>query len=246
MEPPVIWAETVGEDRMLVQCRGGAVTVVNANASMEVIQTMQTFSIGFCKAATRGDLMAMPAEEDGCVRLWDLRTGQPSATLSLGEGEAKTGMCLAIHLQAQRALAFFENGWAYCWDLEGRKVLAQAKLQSEPIICVAASLDGAAGITGSSGNSLVRFDLLASEIKRGAAVALPQAGVNDVRVRGDEKIYATAGWDHRVRVFSWKKNTPLAVLKFHTAPVNCVAFQPQSNLLAAASADGRLAVWSIY
>lgn len=109
----------------------------------------------------------------------------------------------------------------------------------------------------------MRYELYPAEMKRLTEVTLPQAGVNDVRIRADERIYATAGWDHRyshsvtspllaytyvlsVRVFSWKKNTPLAVLRFHTAAVNCVAFQEQSNLLAAASADGRVAVWSIY
>lgn len=79
---------------------------------------------------------------------------------------------------------------------------------------------------------------------------LVNAGISDITIRADKKILATAGWDHRIRIFGWKKMKPLAVLDYHTATVHCVCFSDHSNprerLLAAGSKDQRISVWSIY
>lgn len=79
---------------------------------------------------------------------------------------------------------------------------------------------------------------------------LVNAGISDITIRPDKKILATAGWDHRIRIFGWKKLKPLAVLDYHTATVHCVSFSdhsnPQHRLLAAGSKDQRISVWSIY
>lgn len=41
------------------------------------------------------------------------------------------------------------------------------------------------------------------------------AGQQGLTVRNDEKIFATAGWDGRMRVYSTKAMKELAVLKWH-------------------------------
>jgi WD40 repeat protein len=50
------------------------------------------------------------------------------------------------------------------------------------------------------------------------------SGQQGVRVRDDGKIFATAGWDGRVRVYSCKTLQELAVLKWHREGVFAVAF----------------------
>lgn len=79
---------------------------------------------------------------------------------------------------------------------------------------------------------------------------LVNAGISDITIRPDKKILATAGWDHRIRIFGWKKLKPLAVLDYHTATVHCVSFSDHRNpcerLLAAGSKDHRISIWSIY
>jgi len=79
---------------------------------------------------------------------------------------------------------------------------------------------------------------------------LVNAGISDITIRPDKKILATAGWDHRIRIFGWKNLKPLAVLDYHTATVHCVSFSdhknPSERLLAAGSKDHRISVWSIY
>ena len=49
-------------------------------------------------------------------------------------------------------------------------------------------------------------------------VPLKQPGIADAAVRHDGLIFATAGWDHAVRVFGCKKLKLLAVLKVPRTP----------------------------
>lgn len=81
-------------------------------------------------------------------------------------------------------------------------------------------------------------------------VTLVNPGVSQLCLRGDHKLLASAGWDHRVRIFGWKKLQPLAVLKYHTDMVQSVAFSdhqdPRQRLLAAGSKDQRISLWSVF
>lgn len=81
-------------------------------------------------------------------------------------------------------------------------------------------------------------------------VALVNPGVSQLCLRPDGKLLASAGWDHRVRLFGWKKLRPLAVLQYHSDVVQSVAFSdhqdPRQRLLAAGSKDQRISLWSVY
>lgn len=50
------------------------------------------------------------------------------------------------------------------------------------------------------------------------------AGQQDLRLRSDGRIFATAGWDARVRVYSAKTMKELAVLKWHQVGCYAIAF----------------------
>mmetsp|Transcript_6383 Transcript_6383/g.20743 ORF Transcript_6383/g.20743 Transcript_6383/m.20743 type:complete len:237 (-) Transcript_6383:23-733(-) len=81
------------------------------------------------------------------------------------------------------------------------------------------------------------------------AVEHDKEGVGGLVLRPDARIFATAGWDYRIRLFSAKPPhfKPLAVLRYHDASVNAVDFSPQRpggpNLLAAASKDTKISLW---
>jgi WD40 repeat protein len=70
-------------------------------------------------------------------------------------------------------------------------------------------------------------------------------GVSDIAVRIDGKIWATGGWDMRVRMFDAKKRKALAVLKHHSGSVHTVGFSAD-GLLASAGQDRGIALWSLY
>lgn len=50
------------------------------------------------------------------------------------------------------------------------------------------------------------------------------SGQQGLSVRGDRKLFATAGWDARIRVYSCKTMNELAVLKWHSEGCYAVAF----------------------
>lgn len=50
------------------------------------------------------------------------------------------------------------------------------------------------------------------------------SGQQSISVRSDGKIFATAGWDTRIRVYSTKTMKELAVLKWHREGCYAVAF----------------------
>ncbi|KAH8705456.1 WD repeat protein [Talaromyces proteolyticus] len=80
------------------------------------------------------------------------------------------------------------------------------------------------------------------------------SGQQGLRVREDQKIFATAGWDSRIRVYSCKTMKELAVLKWHKEGCYAVAFAEvlsslsnfyasnESNTAHNASADTQVAL----
>lgn len=76
---------------------------------------------------------------------------------------------------------------------------------------------------------------------------LPQKGVNDICIRSDAKVFASAGWDGKLRYFALKKKPrPLAVAEFHEQSLNQVVFNSDSSLLACASSDCKISLWDIF
>ncbi|KAA8652449.1 hypothetical protein EYZ11_005078 [Aspergillus tanneri] len=66
------------------------------------------------------------------------------------------------------------------------------------------------------------------------------AGQQSLRVRSDVRIFATAGWDSRVRVYSCRTLKELAVLKWHKEGCYAVAFaEVLASMNDGASTDGK-------
>ena len=116
--------------------------------------------------------------------------------------------------------------------------------------------DNGFGICGSAGTSVAFFSVDTSTKECVNVVhthTLERGGLNDVAIRKDGKIAITAGWDHRIRIFSLVAKPhprPLAVLKYHTQSVSCVdcfKFDDSNQSMFVTSAyDGHLALWNIF
>lgn len=64
------------------------------------------------------------------------------------------------------------------------------------------------------------------------------AGQQSLSIRSDGRVFATAGWDSKVRVYATKSLKELAVLKWHQVGVYAAVFAQIKSQTGSASADG--------
>ncbi|XP_070131267.1 guanine nucleotide-binding protein subunit beta-like protein 1 isoform X3 [Equus caballus] len=188
-----------------------------------VVDSVRLESIGFC----RGSVLARGHQH------WTL------AVPGRGSDEANSSPRPLL-------LAGYEDGSVALWDVSERKVCSRIACHTEPVMALDFDSQKARGVSGSAEKALAVWSLDEQQALQALRTQeLTNPGIADVKIRPDRKILATAGWDHRIRVFHWWTMKPLAVLAFHSATVHCVAFATD-GLLAAGSRDQRISVWSLY
>ncbi|XP_043385784.1 guanine nucleotide-binding protein subunit beta-like protein 1 isoform X4 [Chelonia mydas] len=215
---------------------------------------------------------------NGLIHVWNLKTRRVDTILD-GHGGKSVHWVEAIYGR-DRLLSQGRNQKICLWDLaEGRNTVTDSvltenvgfckcsllkvaqghwlmampgkDLDEEPVMSLDFDFEKTKGVSGSSEEVLTVWSLDEQQnLKVQKTHKLINAGIADVAIRQDKKILATAGWDHRIRIFGWKKLKPLAILDYHTATVHCVSFsdhsRPSERLLAAGSKDHRISIWSIY
>ncbi|XP_049978924.1 guanine nucleotide-binding protein subunit beta-like protein 1 isoform X2 [Alexandromys fortis] len=188
-----------------------------------ILDEIQLDSVGFCKSSVlaRGQLCWMLAVP--------------------GKGNSETNSSPRPLL-----LAGYEDGSVTLWDISERKVCSRIACHEEPVMGLDFDSQKAKGVSGSAGKVLAVWSLDDQQsLQVCKTQELTNPGIAEVTIRPDHKLLATAGWDHRIRVFHWRTMKPLAVLAFHSASVCCVAFATD-GLLAAGSKDQRISIWSLY
>ena len=155
-------------------------------------------------------------------------------------------------------IAGYEDGTIIVWDVASLSAVHRSPRHSEPMLCIAA--DGKRdllAVSGSAGTTLTVGPVWpalagAKANARAQQITLKHPGINAAVHRDDFKLLATAGWDNRVRLFSWPKMNALAILESHTSAINCLVWsRPLPSLgwirlLAACSKDSRISLWSMY
>ncbi|XP_015679080.1 guanine nucleotide-binding protein subunit beta-like protein 1 [Protobothrops mucrosquamatus] len=226
-----------------------------------VTETLFTDNVGFCKCSLsevteKRSLLATPWKGLDEVHVLELPSKTPICTLK-AEADAKLGLPMSLRIwqpsagSHPRLLAGYEDGSVVLWDLSMGRILSRITCHQEPVMSLDFDSEKAKGVSGSSEKKLCVWSPTGLEnLELQQTYQLTNPGISEVTLRQDKKILATAGWDHRIRLFGWKKLKPLAVLDYHTSTVYCVAFsdhnQPSERLMAAGSKDHRISVWSIY
>ncbi|XP_067910776.1 guanine nucleotide-binding protein subunit beta-like protein 1 [Heterodontus francisci] len=259
----ILWMQTLqGRDSLISQGRDSAICMWDLSEGRTVATDyIPLDSYGFCRCslmekAVGHYLLASPGCTLSEVKIFDLPNKTPVWILK-PPADAKLGMPMCLKLWQPRScsrpllLVGYEDGSVTLWDLSEKKMLSRLACHNEPIMCLDFDPEKVKGISGSSEKVLSSWELDEQQnLKLQKTVALVNAGIADTCIRHDKKILATAGWDHRVRVFGWKKLKALAVLPYHTASVHCVTFSDHvvlsERFMAAGSKDQRISLWSLY
>ncbi|XP_024832961.1 guanine nucleotide-binding protein subunit beta-like protein 1 isoform X1 [Bos indicus] len=254
----VTWLHTLPQGpQLLSQGRDLQLCVWDlAEGRNAVVDAVHLESVGFCRASVLAEgpqrwMLAVPGRGSDEVQVLELPS-KTSVSCLKPEAGARLGMPMCLQLwQAESSprpllLAGYEDGSLALWDVSARKVCSRVACHSEPVMALALDPRRARGVSGSAEKVLAVWSLEGQQaLQVRGTHELINPGIADLKIRPDSKILATAGWDHRVRVFQWRTMKPLAVLAFHSATVHCVAFNT-TGLLAAGSGDQRISVWSLY
>ena len=176
-------------------------------------------------------LIATPGVQDGYINVTSLPGEERVATVPTPR-DVETGMVMAIGLHYNDkcdliVLAGYESGHTAIWNrivTSGHwQTTYVNKSHSQPIL----SLDLASALKcflTSSADAIVARHPLQPGTMDTKTAQTRHAGQQSLTVRSDEKIYATAGWDGRARVYSAKTMKELAVLKWHKEGCYALAF----------------------
>ncbi|RMZ76865.1 hypothetical protein DV738_g4690, partial [Chaetothyriales sp. CBS 135597] len=198
----------------------------------------------------RGILIATPnALDTGGVDIFHLPSEKRVLQLH-PQKEANTGMVMSLAMYPSvlademarlTLLAGYEDGrvMVHYYDHPATQISGgswhlgmDCKAHSQPVLSLDLSPRGDFFITSSADAVITKFMLqpLAGDSASSGdnsafkTINTKHAGQQGLSVRSDGKIFATAGWDARARVYSCKTLKELAVLKWHKDGCSSTAF----------------------
>lgn len=229
-------------------------------------------------------LLAYPGIQDGLITLTSLPTSTRIVTIPPPK-DSNAGMLMAVSIHqpdpaptSLLVVAGYESGHVALWrqDPDTSKWATKylQKPHSQPVLSIALAPQLGCFFSSSADAVVARHPLSESASLERKDIQTRHAGQQALVVRIDGKIFATAGWDGRVRVYSAKKMSELAVLKWHKEGCYAAAFAKildevgdaageegggaltasqrrearsrATHWLAAGSKDGKVSLWAIY
>jgi WD40 repeat protein len=174
-------------------------------------------------------LIAVPSTLDSkSVDIFSLPSGTRLHTRITSTTE--TGMTMALALtrvngiltlvagyESGHVVVFRHNTTAGSWERR-----YEVKCHTQPVLSLSIS-PGRTWFLTTSADSLVTRHALSDGERMMKTVDSKHSGLQSVCVRSDAKVFATAGWDGRFRVFSARSLKELAVLRWHN--VGCYAVE---------------------
>ena len=208
-------------------------------------------AIGFCPISitqneTTKFWIALP-DEKSYISIRDY-PNSCSKILKLHENK---GMIMQMKLLALDhifvLIAGYEDGSILLWDVEKRSVLCSLKLFDDPIMALCFDFKTMKFLATSATNSLkvIKIEENFTKMELLRTIDTQYKGSSAIKLRNDNKLVFIGGWDGKVRVYNWKNMKLLAVLKYHSETINCIAFD-ENNRVIVGSKDGKISVWDVY
>ncbi|KAK6356538.1 ASTRA complex subunit [Orbilia javanica] len=194
--------------------------------------------------ASRQLLLAVPSSKDpNAIDIYHLPS-QTRSHAAVGQHlDFKTGMPMALRLFNVNSqlilLAGYESGHAIAFTLDPESNIWHTAYSSKPHSQPVLSLDYhppsepvalLTFYTSSADSIVAKHQIQLNTNPENPEASPPQtintrhAGQQSLSLRSDGRIFATAGWDSRIRVYTAKNMKEVAVLKWHREGCYAVAF----------------------
>ncbi|KXZ53022.1 hypothetical protein GPECTOR_8g39 [Gonium pectorale] len=185
-----------------------------------------------------GRQLASVGEDDAVLRVWDARTGRPTAAL-LGHSDGRTLRCVAFSPDGRRLASGGDDGTVLLWDAATGQPTATLDCGGERVYGLAFSPDGSLLVTGDGGGAVRVWEVGSGEC--GMALEGHSDTVRCVAWSHDGQQIASGGEDYVVRV--WHAESGVCMSKIEDVfddDVNAVAFSADDLTLVTASSDGKV------
>lgn len=175
---------------------------------------------------------------------------RPQTASGLSSYGMAMGICV---LDASVLIVGYESGYIVVFR---RFQPASSVKVADQIMCIAANIHNSI-IVGTPEHELivltVASDATTVHLRESKRIRLTNPGVAAIACRRDGRIFASAGWDGLVRVFSARSHKQLAVLKWDIAPrireqnsgQLCVAFTDDDYLVSGCD-DKIICFWDVF
>ena len=191
-------------------------------------------------------LVAVPGVQDGLISITSLPAATRFATIPPPK-DTSTGMLMAVSLYftinatTPLVAAGYESGHVALWrhnpSTSKWETAYLHKSHSQPVLSLDVATNMGCFFSSSADAVVARHPLVDYETEP-KVLQTKHAGQQSLSVRGDGKVFATAGWDGRVRVYAAKGLKEVAVLKWHKEGCYATAFAEIVDLDASRAKDG--------
>jgi WD40 repeat protein len=223
---------------------GRAVVTLRSPVTLAPIAVLDdganSIASGLLHVAFSRDGRIVAASGDRAVRLWDVATRKPLATISTGRAEP-TAFDLAPDGHAFATGG--ADGAVRLWSARTRRTTAVLAGHAGSVNDIRYSPDGRVVASANSGGPVRLWD--ASTHRALTTLTGLYAPASAMAFSPDGTMLATGGNDDKVHLWDTAAGAPLAQLTGHHGGVTTVAFQPQGHVLASGGLERTVRLWSL-
>jgi WD40 repeat protein len=180
------------------------------------------------------------ASEDGTLKVWELATGRPVATL---QGHTRAVTACVVTSDGRHVVSASRDRTLKVWELVSERQLATLQGHTLWVTACAVTPDGRYVVSASNDRTLKVWELAS-----GREVATLQGHTGAVwacAVTPDGRHVVSASADQTLKVWELASGRLVATLQGHTHDVTACAVTPDGWHAVSASADQTLKVWEL-